>query len=179
MHPPVIALIEWISAAEGGRTQPPRGRTYSAVARFETQEERWTENAWSLVLEFFAPPDSRLPQVAKVRFLVECGPTDWFKVGAKFELLEGSKVVAKGTVLPEPYDPAKFKEGAAVRVVDRAALEEFDRTWKLHNPLQPEQLEHAGKVTRVKQSSMYHGGDILYLLEGLPGIWHECCVESA
>jgi hypothetical protein len=76
------------------------------------------------------------------------------------------------------YDPTKFRQGSKVRVADRAILEEFLRTWKYHHKLQAEQLEHAGKIARVKNSGMYHGGAILYELEDLPGTWHECCLEA-
>jgi hypothetical protein len=31
----------------------------------------------------------------------------------------------------------------------------------------------------VEEVSFYHGGDALYVLEGLPGLWHEQCLESA
>ena len=76
------------------------------------------------------------------------------------------------------YDPAKFPQGVEVRVVALAALEEFRREWKLHNKLQLEQMSYAGRTTRVAKSMMYHGGYVLYELEGLPGIWHEQCVEA-
>jgi hypothetical protein len=77
-----------------------------------------------------------------------------------------------------PYDPAKYVQGAEVRVVSRAALETFLRDWKLHNKLQPEQLSYAGRAAKVARSMMYHGGYPLYELEGLPGVWHEQCLEA-
>ena len=55
-------------------------------------------------------------------------------------------------------------------------LEKFRRTWALHNALQSEQLMYAGKIGVVKAVGYYHGGDVLYELESLPGIWHECCL---
>ena len=78
----------------------------------------------------------------------------------------------------EPYDPAKFRKGSRVKIANRAALEQFGQTWSLHNKLQPDQLEHAGKIVRVEGSFMYHGGDIIYQLESLPGLWHECCLVA-
>jgi hypothetical protein len=74
---------------------------------------------------------------------------------------------------PQPYDPRKFKEGATVRIAARAQLEEFMRTWQYHHKLQPEQLEFADRVATVKSTGIYHGGDVIYQLEGVPGIWHE------
>lgn len=76
------------------------------------------------------------------------------------------------------YDPAKFQTGALVRVADRAALDDFARTWKFHNPLQAAQLEFAGHIAKIISSGMYHGGDMLYQLEGVPGIWHEQLLSS-
>jgi hypothetical protein len=80
---------------------------------------------------------------------------------------------------PPYYDPAKFKSGSTVRVGSRAQLEEFLRTWQYHHNLQPEQLPCAGRVAKVKSSGMYHGGDVVYQLENVPGIWHEQLLEPA
>jgi len=77
------------------------------------------------------------------------------------------------------YGLANFPEGARVRILDRATLEEFSRTWKLHHELEPGQLDYAGEVAKVTKISMYHGGDILYELENIPGIWHQRLLEIA
>ena len=79
---------------------------------------------------------------------------------------------------PSYYDPAKYRDGTEVRIGARPTLETFLREWKLHHPLQPEQLEYAGRVAKVARSMMYHGGDVLYELSGIPGIWHERCLEA-
>ena len=77
------------------------------------------------------------------------------------------------------YDPAKFKNGVVVRIAPRRALEQFLRpTWEFHHPLDPEQLAYGGSTAAVLTSAMYHGGDVLYELQGLPGIWHEQCLET-
>ena len=60
-----------------------------------------------------------------------------------------------------------------VRIVPRPALEEFVRTWQYHHPLLPEQLPYGGTIATVRAVSMYHGGDMLYELAGIPGYWHE------
>jgi hypothetical protein len=77
-----------------------------------------------------------------------------------------------------PHDPAKHAMGALVRVAAARDLEEFLLTWKLHHPLRPEQLHYGGQTARVVRSMMYLGGDVLYELDGIPGIWHEKCVEA-
>lgn len=77
-----------------------------------------------------------------------------------------------------PYEEA-FPKGTAVRVADRAALEEFARVWKFHHPLEPRQLEYADAAAVVSWVGFYHGGDVLYVLDGLPGTWHEQCLRRA
>lgn len=77
------------------------------------------------------------------------------------------------------YNPAKFRSGFIVRTLPRAELEAFAKSWKYHNPLQPEQLPFAGATAKVLRSFMYHGGDVLYELEGVPGIWHEQCLKRS
>jgi hypothetical protein len=73
---------------------------------------------------------------------------------------------------------AEYEVGATVRIKSREFLLEFARTWKFHNPLSAEQLEHHGKRAEVKTVNFYHGGGELYTLVDLPGIWHEQCLES-
>ena len=77
------------------------------------------------------------------------------------------------------YGLAKFAEGESVRVLDRNVLKEFMTTWKYHHNLVPEQIEYADRISKVKRISMYHGGDILYELENIPGIWHQHLLASA
>ena len=70
-----------------------------------------------------------------------------------------------------------FPVGTQVQIVERDALEQFQRDWKLHNPLEHSQLAHAGRFARVAKVGFYHGGDPLYVLEGIPGVWHERCLR--
>ncbi len=77
-----------------------------------------------------------------------------------------------------PYN-ADFPRGTRVRIADRAALESFKVTWRYHHPLQAEQLPFAGTVATVQAVGYYHGGDELYDLAGVPGLWHEACLEPA
>jgi hypothetical protein len=71
----------------------------------------------------------------------------------------------------------EFPVGPWVRVADRQALEKFMSEWKWHHPLEPSQLQFAGQHAQVESASFYHGGDELYQLKGIPGIWHEACLE--
>ena len=44
----------------------------------------------------------------------------------------------------------EFEVGSEVRIADRAFLEEFLEAGQYHNELEPEQLEYAGRVAKVK-----------------------------
>jgi hypothetical protein len=75
-----------------------------------------------------------------------------------------------------PYN-CEFPKGTAVRIANRDFLEKFLREWKYHHKLTPEQLDYHDQVSIVANASVYHGGDELYELEGIPGIWHEECLK--
>ena len=77
-----------------------------------------------------------------------------------------------------PYE-SEFTVGQAVAVADRACLEAFMASWKLHHPLARAQLAFAGRTAVVERVTYYHGGDVLYDLSGFPGTWHECCIVRA
>ncbi len=79
---------------------------------------------------------------------------------------------------PNPYHE-KFPKGTLVRIVGLSELEQFRTAWKLHHPLQPNQFEHAGALARVREVAFYHGGEVLYQLDDVPGTWHESCLVDA
>jgi hypothetical protein len=91
------ANLQWRKPEEGGRQSPPPGPKFSTVARFETQKESWMREAWSLLIEFAEPPDAFLSHRVRVRFLAD-GPEELLQPGSVFELMEGYRPVAKGTV---------------------------------------------------------------------------------
>lgn len=76
-----------------------------------------------------------------------------------------------------PYQE-EFPEGSTVQIADRAFPEDFLKKWKLHHELDPQQLIYANKIAKVKSVGFYHGGDELYELNGVPGIWHERCLVA-
>jgi len=76
------------------------------------------------------------------------------------------------------YNP-DFPKGSKVRIASRAFLEDFARPWQCHHPLHQEQLEFGEVEAVVEEVSFYHGGDELYRLSGVPGIWHEPCLRQA
>ncbi len=76
-----------------------------------------------------------------------------------------------------PIYDASYPAGTTVRVADEAALVEFRDKWKAHNPLTEEMIACAGREAAVKSVGYYHGGDPLYVLVGVPGVWHEVCLR--
>jgi hypothetical protein len=73
-----------------------------------------------------------------------------------------------------------YKVGTKVRIVDRSKLDAFSRpTWRFHTPVAPEQLPYADAEAEVAKVGYYFGGDILYELKDLPGMWHEDCLLPA
>jgi hypothetical protein len=73
---------------------------------------------------------------------------------------------------------AEFEVGSQVRVADRAFLDGFLEAGQYHNELEPEQLAYADRVATVKAIEFFHGGDEIYTLEGIPGVWHEECLTA-
>jgi hypothetical protein len=74
---------------------------------------------------------------------------------------------------------AEFEVGTQVRIADRGFLESFLEAGQYHNELEPEQLEYADRVAKVKEVTFFHGGDEIYALDGIPGVWHEECLRGA
>jgi hypothetical protein len=69
------------------------------VARFAEGKDKWTREAWSLVIEFHGPPDESLCMIADVSLLNPDGPTGILHSGNVFELYQGRQVVARGEIL--------------------------------------------------------------------------------
>lgn len=78
---------------------------------------------------------------------------------------------------PIPYKEA-FPAGIRVRVADHAFLETFLKEWKYHHKLTPDQLAYADHETTVQAVGFYHGGDPVYTLQDLPGLWLEQCLRD-
>jgi hypothetical protein len=72
-----------------------------------------------------------------------------------------------------------FPVDSRVRIRDVAELRQFQIEWKWNHPLEDDRLRFAGELTRVLGVGYFHGGDALYTLDGVPGVWHERCLEGA
>lgn len=80
---------------------------------------------------------------------------------------------------PGPYSE-RYPVGSPVKIAPLEELEEFMRTYKYHHALVPEQLRYAGMLTIVRSVGYYHGGDVLYGLEGTERFaWLEPCLRDA
>ncbi|MFN0011889.1 MAG: hypothetical protein ACKVS8_09630 [Phycisphaerales bacterium] len=73
---------------------------------------------------------------------------------------------------------ARYPVGTSVRVASVQVLRAFIETWRHHNPLPVEHLSFAGHGTEILTVGFYHGGDVLYELRGVPGVWHESCLAD-
>ncbi len=99
MKETIAARIEWLSESEGGRVYPPSGPSYCTVARFEDESD-WPEEAWSILAIFRGAVDEGSVNLADIRFLFpENAPNELLKKGVRFELMEGTRAVAKVEVL--------------------------------------------------------------------------------
>ena len=78
---------------------------------------------------------------------------------------------------PVPYKEA-FHTGTKVRIAYRAFLNDLMESWKYHHKLSPEQLAYTDRVTTVEGVAFYHGGDPVYRLASIPGVWLEQCLRS-
>ena len=73
----------------------------------------------------------------------------------------------------------RFPAGTVVRILDAGRLVDFAKGWRWHHPLEQGQFEYASREATVIEVGFYHGGDPLYRLDGVPGLWHEECLGPA
>jgi len=74
----------------------PAGTRYSTVAKFAEDENSWTKEAWSILIEFDrSPAEQGNPSEGIARFLVDDAPHQRLVPGVTFELYEGQSKVAK------------------------------------------------------------------------------------
>jgi hypothetical protein len=88
------AHITWLPPDKGGRQTPPSGPRFSPTARFAAAKEDR-----SVVLELVSRPAGSADWIADIRFLFDDAPQDLLADGARFELYEGKRCVAHGTIL--------------------------------------------------------------------------------
>ena len=97
------AKIHWKSKQEGGRLKPPAGvgqPPYATVVRFKDTNEPWPPPAaWSLVVEKIVDLSDEYDWVANVHFLVKEAPIKELRANRDFELFEGGRCVAAGSLI--------------------------------------------------------------------------------
>ncbi|MBX9681725.1 MAG: hypothetical protein K2X38_23450 [Gemmataceae bacterium] len=96
----LIALTEWLSDQEGGRKSIPAGSRFVIPAKFEAATDHHDVQSWSLVRPMQSRPAGSTEWIAEVSFLAPAAPQELLSDGAKFELMEGGRCVARGMVLP-------------------------------------------------------------------------------
>ena len=105
----VSVNVFWVPAAQGGRSDLPKGLQYSTVSKWPDQpDDDWLRAAWSIVLEFDrSPAEQGSPSSARARFLVDEAPQDWLQPGRKFELYEGRRKVADVQIVEQSAEKRK------------------------------------------------------------------------
>ena len=91
------AIIEWLPPEQGGR-RTPAGHRYRCVVRFDA-DPNWELGTWTFGIVDGRATDDPLTTLATVAFVVEGAPTQLLAEGARFDLLEGAKVVATGVIV--------------------------------------------------------------------------------
>jgi len=89
---PIYLSLQWLTAEEGGRAQPPPGPEYKGIAQAEGVDEGWS------VRLVFIGATSR----AEATFLV---PEAAEQLGATFWLVEGRRRVAQAQVVTPSLRP--------------------------------------------------------------------------
>ena len=78
----------------------PNGTRYVTIAGFDPPTPSWPQEAWSVVIEPLQPAHFAREGAFSLGFLVGDGaPHAALKVGVRFRLLEGHRVVADGEVV--------------------------------------------------------------------------------
>ena len=96
------AELEWIPRELGGRSKPPLGvgaPSYATVIHFPEQPWPHSTGSWSLVVIKDEALSTEYRWVADVHFLVDEAPHDALRNGRAFELYEGNKCVARGSII--------------------------------------------------------------------------------
>ncbi len=97
----MLALIDWISKAEGGRRRLPSGvgePPYSPEVRF--LDDPWpAEIGWSFAVRKVSELDYPRRWLAEVAYRMPEAPGERLQEGREFELYEGKKCVARGRLV--------------------------------------------------------------------------------
>lgn len=95
MNSPVKVTVVW-SKDKMGRL--PSGTSYTTVAKFTEDANRWPNEGWSVTLDFPHGSAQVRSFDATARFLMPNAPWGRLKQGCVFELYEGYKMAATVTV---------------------------------------------------------------------------------
>ena len=96
-----LARIHWLTSEEGGRKALPAGvgmPPYLPTAAFSEAEEH-ADTVWSLAIEKYSDEGNELTWIAMVTYLADAAPQENLKLGNKFKLFEGPRLVATGEII--------------------------------------------------------------------------------
>lgn len=96
MKKTVIAEVKWIPNELGGRLAPPISEKYCPIIHFEGVDN--TNVTWSLEI-LCTESDDNLNSIVELTYLSENAPFENLKLGNKFKLYEGAKIVAEGKII--------------------------------------------------------------------------------
>ena len=93
------AIIDWLSAEQGGRRSgPPFGPDYAAPAKFLAHADMWLVQDFDLLVHKVECIGGPSKWLADVRFRIDEAPNEWMTPQADFELYEGKRCVARGRI---------------------------------------------------------------------------------
>lgn len=106
------AVVRWLTLEEGGRRAPPTGQEpplYWAVVKLVGDNIESQPNSWSLYVRMKEALEDGYFWKAEVSFRVDEAPHHLLTEGIQFELYEGAKKVATGS-LSEPAATNNLEE---------------------------------------------------------------------
>ena len=92
------ATVRWIGPESGGRTIPPTGPVYRAPVSIGSLSYNGPV-AFDLTVQCLEKAENGYVWTALVSFLIPDAPSELLVEGAAFELFEGRKRVATGTLI--------------------------------------------------------------------------------
>lgn len=98
LEPETLAHIKFLKPEAGGMDNLPSGHLSAPMSLKEGGAE------WTLLMEFLSPVEYNRPVASIVSFLSDEAPSDQLIIGQKFEVLQGSDVIAEGEIIIDNID---------------------------------------------------------------------------
>ncbi len=98
-----VADIVWATYDDGGCRALPIQQTYRSVIRFDGVKMRNSE-AWDVEVGLTEMPSYERANRVAMSFMANGAPSHLLVAGAEFTLVEGPRIVARGTVVGAPAE---------------------------------------------------------------------------